>query len=152
NHRIRQSGGKVWFTPELTVTYRPRGTLKSLARQYFNYGRWRRVVAARHEGTINLRYLAPPVMVCATTAATLLGTRRRPALLVPAAYAAGIVLGGLASSRGQSPAVRARLPLGRGVMHWSWGIGFLTSPTALRAHRADLPDPEPLLDSTDAGG
>lgn len=146
NHRIRARGGLVWFTPELTVTYRPRGSLTALAKQYFNYGRWRRVVAARHEGTINVRYLAPPVMVLGTTAAALLAVLWRPALAVPAAYAAGIVAGGLASSRGQPGAVRARMPAVLATMHWCWGIGFLTSPTALRAGRAELTDAAPLRD------
>ena len=147
NHRIRRRGGLVWFVPDLTVTYRPRGTLEALARQYFNYGRWRRVVAARHEGTINLRYLAPPAMVVGTSAATLLGAAWRPALAVPAAYVAGIVAGGLLSSRGESPAVRARMPLVLATMHWCWGLGFLTSPKRLRAVRADLHDPAPLPDA-----
>lgn len=147
NHRIRRRGGLVWFVPELTVTYRPRGTLEALARQYFNYGRWRRVVAARHEGTINLRYLAPPAMVVGTSVATLLGAVWRPALAVPAAYVAGIVAGGLASSRGENPAVRARMPLVLATMHWCWGLGFLTSPKRLRAVRADLLDPAPLPDA-----
>lgn len=147
NHRIRRRGGLVWFVPELTVTYRPRGTLEALARQYFNYGRWRRVVAARHEGTINLRYLAPPAMVVGTSVATLLGAVWRPALAVPAAYVAGIVAGGLASSRDEAPAVRARMPLVLATMHWCWGLGFLTSPKRLRAVRADLLDPAPLPDA-----
>ncbi len=151
NHRIRSGGGKVWFTPELTVTYRPRGTVEALALQYFNYGRWRRVVAARHEGTINLRYLAPPVMVGVTTAATVLGCVWRPALLVPAADGAGIVVGGLVESRGEKHAVRARLPLVLGIMHWAWGIGFLTSPKKLREQRADLGDPAPLTDRSRGG-
>ncbi|WP_226344763.1 glycosyltransferase family 2 protein [Agilicoccus flavus] len=146
NHRIRSAGGKVWFTPELTVTYRPRGTLRALAQQYLNYGRWRRVVAARHEGTINLRYLAPPAMVVGTTAATLLGLAWRPALAVPAGYLAAITLGGIATSRGEAPAVRARLPLVLATMHWSWGIGFLTSPAALRATD---PAPQPGSDGGD---
>ena len=42
NHRIRATGGLVWFTPDLTVSYRPRGSVAALARQYFHYGRWRR--------------------------------------------------------------------------------------------------------------
>ncbi|GAB98181.1 hypothetical protein BJY21_003141 [Kineosphaera limosa] len=150
NHRIRQAGGLVWFTPDLTVTYRPRGTLKALARQYFNYGRWRRVVAARHEGTINLRYLAPPAMVAGTCAATLLGAVWRPALAVPLAYGAGVVAGGLASSRGEAPGVRARMPVVLATMHWCWGLGFLTSPKKLRDVRADLPDPPPLRGAVDA--
>ena len=53
NHRIRAAGGLVYFTPALRVRYRPRGTLKALARQYFEYGRWRRVVSRAHPGTVN---------------------------------------------------------------------------------------------------
>ena len=44
NHRIREAGGLVWFSPLLRVAYRPRPTLAALARQYRDYGRWRRVV------------------------------------------------------------------------------------------------------------
>src|SRR5262249_61873848 len=64
-HRIRQGGGLIWFQPGLRVTYRPRATLAALARQYFHYGRWRRVVSRQHAGTINLRYLAPPLTLLA---------------------------------------------------------------------------------------
>ena len=38
NYRIRASGGLIWFTPELRVTYRPRANLRELARQHFCYG------------------------------------------------------------------------------------------------------------------
>jgi glycosyltransferase involved in cell wall biosynthesis len=131
NHRIRQSGGKVWFTPALTVTYRPRSTVGALARQYFHYGRWRRVVARHHTGTISVRYLAAPVMVAGTSAAVLVGFLWWPAWLVPAAYGAGIVVGGLLISRDEDVRTRAATPLVLGVMHWSWGIGFLTSPPSL---------------------
>ncbi|MGE5136616.1 MAG: glycosyltransferase family 2 protein, partial [Gemmatimonadota bacterium] len=51
NHRIRRSGGLIWFQPKLRVTYRPRPSLGRLATQYFHYGRWRRVVAREHAGT-----------------------------------------------------------------------------------------------------
>lgn len=141
NHRIRSSGGLVWFMPDLTVTYRPRGTLEALARQYFNYGRWRRVVAARHEGTINLRYLAPPAMVVGTSAATLLGLasrRTRFALLVPAAYGLAVTAGGFAISRDESLPTRVRTPLALATMHWCWGLGFITSPKRLRAVARDV--------------
>ena len=33
NHRIRGSGGLIWFTPGMEVTYRPRSTVKALASQ-----------------------------------------------------------------------------------------------------------------------
>ncbi len=63
NHRIRETGGKVWFTPDMVVTYRPRSSLRALASQYFGYGTWRREVARRYRETISLRYLAAPVLV-----------------------------------------------------------------------------------------
>lgn len=135
NHRIRSAGGLVWFVPDLTVTYRPRGTFMALARQYFNYGRWRRVVATRHEGTINLRYLAPPAMVVGTSAATLLGLasrRTRAALLVPLAYGAAVTVGGVAISAGESLTTRLQTPAVLATMHWCWGLGFITSPKRLR--------------------
>ncbi|MBW3084647.1 hypothetical protein KEM60_00836 [Austwickia sp. TVS 96-490-7B] len=134
NHRLRLDGGVVWFTPELRVTYRPRPSTAALAKQYFHYGRWRRVVAAHHS-TINPRYLAPPAMVVATVAATaagLVSRRSRAAWVVPAAYVAGIVGGGLAVSKGEEPRTRALVPLALATMHWSWGWGFLTSPRELR--------------------
>ena len=61
NYRLRKNGGKIYFDPRMTVTYRPRRSLMALARQYFEYGRWRRVVTRTHRGTINYRYLAPPI-------------------------------------------------------------------------------------------
>lgn len=131
NHRIRETGGRVWFTPELKVTYRPRASVSALAKQYFHYGRWRRVVARHHEGTINPRYLAPPTMVGVTTAATVLGFFWAPAWAVPAAYVAGVTAGGLAISGGESARTRATLPVVLATMHWAWGVGFLTSPRRL---------------------
>jgi len=132
NHRIRETGGKVWFTPALRVTYRPRASVQALAKQYFHYGRWRRVVARHHEGTINPRYLAPPTMVGVTTVATIAGFAWPPAWIVPAAYAVGVTAGGLAISRGEPAATRAATPVVLATMHWSWGIGFLTSPSSLK--------------------
>ena len=118
-----------------TLDYRPRASMGALGRQYFYYGRWRRVVARRHRGTINARYLAPPAMVVGTAAAAVAGVLWPPALAVPAAYGLGIAVGGLVISRGEAGAVRIRTPLALGIMHWAWGIGFLTSPPSLGSGR-----------------
>lgn len=131
NHRIRETGGLVWFTPRLTVTYRPRGSWKALGLQYFHYGRWRHVVSRRHAGTISVRYLAPPVMVLGVSAATAVAPWWPVTLAVPTAYGLSILGGGLAISRGEPMPVRLLTPVALGVMHWSWGIGFLTSPRRL---------------------
>jgi succinoglycan biosynthesis protein ExoA len=138
NHRIRGSGGVVWFSPELSVTYRPRATFLTLGRQYFHYGRWRRVVMRQHPDTTSVRYLAPPVTVVACVAGLAASPATVWALAVPAGYGAGIIGASLLAGRGLSRRSRLLLPAVLGTMHWSWGIGFLTSPRSL-ARRTPRP-------------
>ena len=132
NFRIREAGGLVWFSPELRVSYRPRPSVRELAKQYRNYGRWRHVVSRYHAGSINLRYLAPPAAVCAIAAGVLVGAVLTPwGFVVPAGYLAAVVAGSLPAGRGLSFGARARIPLALATMHMSWGWGFLTSPKKL---------------------
>ncbi|KAB8198045.1 glycosyltransferase [Nonomuraea phyllanthi] len=131
NHRIRQSGGLVWFQPRMRVSYRPRPNVKALAKQYFHYGRWRRVVSRTHEGTINLRYLAPPAAVLAMLLGLLVSPFLPWALVVPGGYAVAIVAGSALTGNGLSPGALLRLPVVYATMHCSWGWGFLTSPRKL---------------------
>ena len=130
NFRLRKAGGVIYFDPRLIVTYRPRGTVKALAKQYFEYGRWRRVVSRRHEGTINYRYLAPPFTVIGVVSSIILGAIFTPILYIPALTYALFIL--IASARiGKSPAEFVSLPLILLTMHMTWGLGFLTSPNSL---------------------
>ena len=132
NYRIRQDGGLIWFTPELRVTYRPRPNVRALARQYRDYGRWRRVVTRYHRGSVNLRYLAPPAAVLGVGLGLVGGAVLSPwLLLVPGGYLAAILAGSLREGRGLTPAARAQLPVALMTMHMSWGWGFLTSPRSL---------------------
>jgi succinoglycan biosynthesis protein ExoA len=160
NHRIRQAGGLIWFQPELRVTYRPRATVAALAKQYFHYGRWRRVVSRQHAGTINLRYLAPPVAVLAIVAGLAAGldglvdkiTDLLPAtdwlmlgFLVPAIYLAGILAVSAAAVRTLATPALARLPAALVAMHLAWGVGFLTSPRRLLPGQPRAPARVPRL-------
>ena len=130
NFRLRQAGGVVYFDPRLVVTYRPRSTVKALAKQYFEYGRWRRVVSRRHQGTINYRYLAPPFTVATTTLSLLLGWLVSPVLFIPAlVYAVFILIASVVI--GKSVGEILCLPTILLTMHISWGLGFLTSPKSL---------------------
>lgn len=125
NYRLRKNGGKIYFDPRLTVTYRPRRSLVALSKQYFEYGRWRRVVARTHKGTINARYLAPPFTFVGTISSLLLGWLH-PLLFIPAAvYGSFLILASLVI--GKSMKERLYLPAILFTMHMSWGIGFITS-------------------------
>lgn len=155
NHRIRATGGTVWFQPRMRVSYRPRADLRAFGRQYFHYGRWRRVVSRQHRGTINLRYLAPPAAVIAVTAGLLTGVAGLvagvagpwPALAwlcagfaVAGAYVCGVLVAAAACARDLRPGAAVWLPAVLAVMHLCWGAGFLTSPRGLVPPR---PDPRP---------
>ena len=135
NLRIRESGGIVYFTPDLHVTYRPRHSLRALSRQYHDYGRWRREVVRRHPATLSVRYLAAPVTVAAVGAGLVMGVTGalsgRPNLvglgLVPAAvYAGGNAIASIVTGiRTGDARVAVRLPGVFATMHGAWGLGFL---------------------------
>jgi len=132
NYRIREAGHLIWFSPELLVSYRPRPSVRTLAKQYKDYGRWRRVVTRYHRGSVNLRYLAAPAALLANLAGLVVGAVVTPwALLVPAAYLAAITVGSLPAGRGLSFGARLRIPLALATMHMCWGYGFVTSPRSL---------------------
>ncbi|MDX6745099.1 glycosyltransferase family 2 protein [Actinocorallia sp. A-T 12471] len=133
NHRIRQSGGKIWFTPEMRVTYRPRPNLKTLATQFFYTGRWRRVVGREHQGTLNLRYLAPPLAVLGILAGTVAGLFGFwLGWILPLGYFLAIPVGGtVLTAQGLPVKAKLLLPFVYATMHISWGLGFLTSPPGL---------------------
>jgi succinoglycan biosynthesis protein ExoA len=142
NYRIRQRGGTVWFSPELTVTYRPRATWTALRRQFFRTGQWRHMVARLNPGTAGLRYLAPPLATVALavgTVAGLVGVVTSPWLLLgfalPAGYLVLVVVGSLVGGRGLEPGAKAWLPVVVATMHVSWGTGYLFSPRSL-AHES----------------
>ncbi|MGW2051116.1 glycosyltransferase family 2 protein [Streptomyces sp. NPDC001858] len=132
NFRIREAGGLIWFSPELKVSYRPRPSVRALAKQYKDYGRWRHVVARYHEGSINLRYLAPPTAVCLIAAGLVAGAVLTPlGFVIPGGYLAAIVAGSLPAGKGLPAKARLQIPVALATMHMSWGFGFLTSPKSL---------------------
>jgi hypothetical protein len=143
NLRIRRTGGLVWFNPAMRVAYRPRSTVRGLGRQYFHYGRWRRVVMRRHEGTVNLRYLAPPTAVIGIVVGTVAALAWPPAAVLPLGYLALVLLGAVVEGRGLPARAWLRLPAALATMHLSWGVGFLTSPRRLARDAAASPDSAP---------
>jgi hypothetical protein len=151
NYRIRSTGQTVWFTPKLAVSYRPRPTLPSLARQFFKTGQWRREVMRRYPDTAGLRYLAPPVMTAAIVVAALagvVGLTAGPgwlalAWLAPGSYAAGTFMAGLAMGAGLPVKARIWLPPVLATMHLAWGIGFIVGVRGVRNPAHVEPDRSP---------
>jgi glycosyltransferase involved in cell wall biosynthesis len=135
NHRIRSTGGKVWFNPRLVVTYRPRPNLFRLAKQYFQYGTWRREVMRTHPETLKrksaLRYLVPPTAVIGLglgTAFGIYGIQGNSSAIfgfIPAiAYFAFTILSTISLAKKAKEGTYL-LPIVLPTMQLTWGLGFL---------------------------
>ena len=145
NWRLRARGGTVWFDPALVVAYRPRGSLRALARQYFDYGRWKRVVLGRHPRSLKLRQAAPLLLLAALAASAALAVAGgvvaagEPAggpapgtgtLLMGAAAACpagyGLLLIGASAAIGlrRRCAEAVLLPVVAATIHLAWAAGF----------------------------
>lgn len=122
NVRLRAAGGLVWFDPELSVGYRPRSSWRALARQYFEYGQWKRVVMQLHPGSARLRQVVPPVGVVGVLAGVLVAPRWRWGLLAPAAYGTALAASALAAPR---PASRLRVAAALACIHGAWTAGLV---------------------------
>jgi succinoglycan biosynthesis protein ExoA len=130
NFRMRELGQTLLFDPTIVSVYRPRSSLKALARQFWWYGRWKERVARRHPRSLKPRHLVAPVAVAGAMVAPLLLAWRPGRRLVVAGGVAYVGLTAAATFRarpdrhGASPmALAACFP----IMHGSWGAGFLVS-------------------------
>lgn len=127
NDRIRATGGRVLFSPDIPTRYYVRDSLSALARQYFRYGRAKVRVARARPAVIRPYHLAAPALVAAVPAALLMTPSRRGrrmAVAAAAAYVAGCVAAGIRAGRGEPMAVRVRIPGVFMILHMAWGTGF----------------------------
>ncbi len=140
NHRIRRSGGTVFFHPDLAVGYSPRSSIGALFGQYRQYGDWKRRMLRRHPESLRARQLAPPLFVLGLiAAAVLLLTPWRPfGVTFFVLYAAALVLTAFAELWRRRDRAALLCPLPLATIHLAWGLGFLLS---------DGTAPEPVIPS-----
>jgi succinoglycan biosynthesis protein ExoA len=132
NARIRKSGGRVWFDPQIRSVYFARSTLLGLARQYWRYGFWKLRMLQRYPRSIRWRQALPPVFVLSLAGLLLLSPWLQAARWSLAATLCAYLLVLLLGSVGV--AVKARdirmligIPAAIAIMHLSWGSGFIWS-------------------------
>ena len=121
NIRLRDAGYTVWFDPELKVEYRPRPTLRALARQYAEYGAWKRHVLRLHPKSIKLRQIIPPITLITLVASIVLAPWIPIVFVAPTIYLASIA----AASIIKAPRQAFRLAVIFPTIHMSWAWGFL---------------------------
>ncbi|WZO57131.1 glycosyltransferase [Microbacterium sp. LWH10-1.2] len=137
NLRIRQAGHRVWFDPELSVTYWPRENWLRLARQFRATGAWRGELVRRFGRRNGIRFFAPPALVLLVALALIVGVLQATgvlsgvvslvASLVYLPLAIYILLDVAVALAPGGGGIRQRLwtLLVMPTMHLSWGLGFL---------------------------
>ncbi|GIW39865.1 MAG: succinoglycan biosynthesis protein exoa [Candidatus Binatia bacterium] len=129
NYRLRKAGGRIFLVPTMRSSYQNRRDLRSLARQFYEYGFWKVRVCQKHPRQMSWRHFVPPALVLALAS---------PALSWGVPPLGWLGLGGwaayLAALGGMTASIRRRagavgsfrwLPLALAVMHTAWGVGFL---------------------------
>ena len=128
NIRLRQAGYPVWLDPRMTVAYRPRPSLRTLARQYWEYGWWRAITLRRHPGSMKLRQAAVPLAVVSLVGSTVLGLVVQPLfLVVPAVYAGSLVSAAVLDQQDLTAQEKATMAAALATMHITWGTGLICS-------------------------
>jgi len=132
NYRIRSGGGGVYFHPDLAVDYTPRANLRDLARQYREYGAWKRIVLQRFPQSLRWRQLAPPLLVVGLLASVVPLVLGRPliASLIPGAYGALLGATTLFELVTRRTSAAFGLPVVLPTMHLSWAFGFMSADRA----------------------
>ena len=138
NLRIRRAGGRIVFDPAIRSRYTPRGTLRALGRQYYEYGLWKAVVMAEYRQILSARSLAPVVLV---TSLVLLGGASLRSPMARALLGSEVVAYGAASvgfaltgrrQRGEPRRLVPRVAAVYPVLHVAYGVGMLMGAARLR--------------------
>jgi glycosyltransferase involved in cell wall biosynthesis len=128
NYRLRAAGGRIWLDPDIRSTYYARSTLRSLWRQYYQYGYWKVRVFQKVPGSAQPRQWVPPLFVLGVVGGFL------ATLLLP--WLRPLYLGGLALYIAANLAVSLhiasrtawqhmlRLPVAFATLHLAYGLGF----------------------------
>ena len=126
NYRIRRAGGRIVLDPSIRSSYFPRQDLRSLLRQYHNYGLCKASTLAKHKTLPYWRPVAPGAMVGGMAIwASWFGLHRRPAVAAGPlfAYTAGAGVLALRMSKGPGLAPH-RLLAALAICHWGYGAGL----------------------------
>ena len=134
NRRLRERGGTVWLDPALAVGYRPRGSIAALARQYFAWGWWKRVMLGRHPRSLRWRQAAAPALVLGLAASAALAAAgfAGAAAILPGLYLAVLAGGTAVKTLGTRDPAALLLPAALAAMHLAWGAGFWCASVARR--------------------
>jgi succinoglycan biosynthesis protein ExoA len=130
NYRLRELGMRVLLAADVRSRYWSRSSIRSLWRQYFQYGFWKVRVLQKHPRQMQPRQFVPPLFVAAVLGGLAFAAFSRwgwlwlIAISVP--YALAMTLASLGAVRRGGWHLLPLLPLAFATLHLAYGSGFLT--------------------------
>lgn len=144
NLRLTRAGGRIWQSPRIVSWYHPRGTLRHLFQQYFQYGFWKVAVIRKHKLPASWRHLVPGIFMltliglgCATGVLMMADSRlaRLTATTLGVmllCYISAAIVFAFRATQPKELYLLPLLPLVFAVYHFSYGLGFLAGLTRPR--------------------
>jgi succinoglycan biosynthesis protein ExoA len=129
NYRLRKVGAKILLSPRILSRYRSRSTMRALWHQYFQYGYWKIRVMQKHPLQMQPRQFVPAVFI-GTVALFMLAAWFSVwgdwlLLFLLGAYAVANVVASVLAARKSHWSLLPQITLAFGVLHFSYGFGFL---------------------------
>ncbi|HEV8725282.1 MAG TPA: glycosyltransferase family 2 protein [Candidatus Binatia bacterium] len=129
NLRLIKAGGKIWQSSQIRSWYTPRASLRSLFRQYAQYGYWKVRVIQKHRIPASWRHLVPAgfllsLILLAATALWWPIALWSLMVLVSLYVSSNVIASFLTAARNSWRALPL-LPIVFACYHFSYGYGFL---------------------------
>jgi succinoglycan biosynthesis protein ExoA len=136
NLRIKRGGGVIWQSPRIKSWYYTRSSLRSLFKQYYQYGYWKVAVIRKHGQPASWRHLVPGGFLIGLSLLLIIGVFWLPALvaggIVVSCYLLFLAAGSLYIAGSCGWGLLFRLPLTLATFHFSYGTGFMGGLFAFR--------------------
>jgi len=135
SYRLRKAGGRIVCNPKIVSYYNNRAALRSLWRQYYQYGYYKIRVLQKHPRQMNVRQFVPPVFALSLLGSILLALFAfifhlssfffLLSLLTPLLYLLANLSASLYTASTHDWKYAIPLPLVFAILHISYGLGFL---------------------------
>ncbi len=146
NYRLRKLGAKILLAGDVKSDYYSRTSLRSLWRQYYQYGFYKVRVMQKHVMQMQWRHFVPPAFVlflgAGLVAALVNPWARGLWLLVVASYLMAALTASIITARRTGWKDAWLLPVGFAILHLSYGAGFLVG--LVRFAKGTKPNQVPL--------
>lgn len=119
NYRLRRKGGRIVFDPAIWSIYHPRESVGAIARQYWDFGRFKAVMIATYPRSLAPRQLGPVGLLAAAATAATPTRLARLARASLAAYGGALVVASARTGGGWRTFVALT------TIHASWGAGLV---------------------------